>query len=424
MKIKLWLFNNLTTKQTVVKNTFWLMLAEGMSKIPGFFLNIWIIRYLGAKDFGKISFIFALGALLAIFTDFGLSTLAIREIAGSRSLVKKYLDNLLALKLLLGLISLVFIFLLALFTGQSLEFRRLVLLAAIFVIVSSLTTFFQSIFQACEKMEYLLVSKMIYSIGLMAMVYYVIRQKLGVEMLMKGYIVAAIVSLSAAAILVRRKLAKFWLEIDFVFIKKTLIEAWPFALIGLTGAVYMQMNTIQLRFLAGEAETGLYNTAYQLVMVIIVLAGLFFSALFPTLSKVQGKSKANFYKLIDFFSKRVVLGVFGACLVLLIFSQKLFFSFYGPDYMRSINMFRLLLISVLILFVNTIYSQALQIMKAQKAYLQAVLWGSGLHFLLNFFLITWWGGLGASFTAILSSSLITILIITKFRKLKQRDLAK
>jgi len=424
MKIKLWLFNNFTTKQTVVKNMFWLVLAEIISKAPVFFLTIWIIRYLGAEDYGRLSFVFAFGALLAIFTDLGLSTLTIREVAKNKSLAKKYIDNLIVLKLILSLAVLGLVFLSVKFLGKSSELITLVFWVAIFVIITSLTTFFQSIIQAFEKMEYLVVSKIAYSLSLVLIVIYVIHQELGIEELTRGYVVAAVIALLATMILTKKKLAEFWLETDLTFFQKSLKEAWPFALIALLGSIYMQMNTIQLKLLAGDIETGLYNTAFQLIFVTTTLGGIFFSALFPSLSKEYGRSKTGFYQLIDFFAKRVISGMLIFSSILFLISRKLFVLMYGPEYFRSINMFHLLLIAVFILFINTTYAEALKIMNSQKDYLQAIFWGSCLHFLLNFFLITWWGGLGASFTAILSSLLITILIITKFRKFKQRDLAK
>ncbi|MCX6816282.1 MAG: flippase [Candidatus Beckwithbacteria bacterium] len=424
MKIKLWLFNNLTTKQTVVKNTFWLMLAEVVSKAPVFFLNIWIIRYLGAEDYGRLSFVFAFGSLLVIFTDLGLSTLTIREVAKNKSLARKYIDNLIVIKLILSLAVLGLVFLSVKFLGKFSELITLVFWVTIFVTITSLTTFFQAIFQAFEKMEFLVVSKIVYSLSLVLIVFYVVQQQLGIEGLTKGYVVAAVIALLATMILTKKKLVEFWPGTDLTFFQKSLREAWPFALIILLGSIYMQMNTIQLKLLAGDIEVGLYNIAFQLIFVMTVLGGVFFSALFPSLAKEYGKSKIGFYKLIDFFTKWVISGVLIFCLILFLISGKLFVLLYGPDYVRSISMFRLLLIAFFILFINTTYSEALKTMNLQKDYLKALFWGSLLNFLLNFVLIAWWGGVGASLTAILSSSLITILIITKFRKLKQRDLAK
>lgn len=413
---------NLSVKQTVLKNTFWLVLAEGISKILSFILSIFVARYLQASGYGVFSFAFAFSALFAIFADIGLSTLTIREVAKNKNLARKYIDNLLVLKLLLGLVTFLLIFLVVQFLGKPSAVKSLVYLTAIFTVLNSLTTFFQSIFQGFEKMEYLAISKLVYSLTLFLLSFLVIWQNLGIQTLVKASVYTALITLILVITLTWKKFTPFQFDLDFTFWQETLGEAWPFGLIGLLGLIYFQLNTIQVNLLAGDTETGWYSVAYQFIAALMVLFNLFYASLFPTLSKIYQQSKVKFYQFLDYFSKRAILVCFAACFLLFIVSQHLISFLYGPDYFNSANILRFLLISTFILYLNTPFSEALRMMNLQKDYSKLLFWGVLLNFLLNFPLISLWGALGASITTIFSASLITLLMIWRFKKQKRIDL--
>jgi len=414
--------NNLSIKQTILKNTFWLVSAEGISKFFSFTLSIFVARYLQASGYGILSFAFAFTALFSVSTDFGLSTLTIREIAKSKKLVRKYIDNLLPLKSILAIFTLILIFLVTQVLGKPAEVKNLIYLAGIFLVINSLITFLQSIFQGFEKMEYLAVSKLIYSISLFIIAIFIIWQDLGIMILIKGYVLSAIITFITVFILIRERFTHFWLELDLNFWRETLSEAWPFGLIGLLGSLYFQMNTIQVNLIAGDVETGWYSVSFQFVMTLLTLVNLFFASLFPTLSKVYKQSKKEFYRLLDYFSKRVIFTCFILCLGLFLISKPIILLLYGPGFLMSANIMRLLTISLFILFINISFSEALRIMNLQRQYLKALFWGVLLNFLLNFPLIYYWGALGASLTTIFSSSLITFLMIKKFKEHQKIDL--
>jgi O-antigen/teichoic acid export membrane protein len=56
-KLKNLLFNNLSPKQTVLKNTFWLYFSEIVSKGFRLLVFIYIIRVLDPKEFGIFEYL-------------------------------------------------------------------------------------------------------------------------------------------------------------------------------------------------------------------------------------------------------------------------------------------------------------------------------------------------------------------------------
>ncbi|MFH1890626.1 MAG: flippase [Candidatus Kuenenbacteria bacterium] len=421
-KIRSLFLDNLTSNQTIYKNSFWLMLAEIISKVPIFFLNLWIVRYLGAQAYGQFSFVFAFCALFATLTDLGLSTLIIRDIAKNKHQIKKYLDNLLVLKLILGLITFAVIFVAIQFMGKSPEIEFAVYMVAIFTIAISLVAFFQSVFQAFEKMEYLALSKVIYSASLLTLIILIIWQKGQVTSLVGGYVYSALITLISVLIFVRKRFTKFLFEIDLNFWKKIISQAWSFGLIGILSSMYIQIAVIQINLILNDFETGIYNVAYQFIFVFMTLINIFICSLFPTLSKEYQKSKVKFYRMLSFFSQRIIIISLIFCLVVAIFSEKLILFLYGHDYLGSVVILRVLLVANFFLVINQICLLALSIARRQKQYLKPLFIGVVTMSLLNYPLIFIWGGLGASLSAVVSSIVIAMMITKKFVIFRKNDL--
>jgi len=79
--------------RTVAKSTFILIMTRIDHKILTLILIIYVAQYLGDAGFGKYAFAVALAGLFIVFSDLGLSTLAIREIARNKNKREEYLGN-------------------------------------------------------------------------------------------------------------------------------------------------------------------------------------------------------------------------------------------------------------------------------------------------------------------------------------------
>ena len=81
----------MNTVQTIAKNTGVLLVSQIASYIIGFFYIMYTARYLGTAGFGILSFALAFTGIFGVFSDLGLSTLTVREVARDKSLASKNL---------------------------------------------------------------------------------------------------------------------------------------------------------------------------------------------------------------------------------------------------------------------------------------------------------------------------------------------
>ena len=92
----------MSTFKTITRNAGVLFISRFLTYTLAFFYTIYMARYLGATGFGIISFALAFTGILGIFSNLGLSTFMTREIARDKSVVNKYLSNIISIKLILG----------------------------------------------------------------------------------------------------------------------------------------------------------------------------------------------------------------------------------------------------------------------------------------------------------------------------------
>ena len=100
------LFNNLTVKQTIFKNTFWMALYHGIAKLLKLVFIIYVARILGATDYGRFTFSLAFVTLFCVFFSLGINQIIIRDFARNKEKEKEF-SAILSLKIVLGLITIV-----------------------------------------------------------------------------------------------------------------------------------------------------------------------------------------------------------------------------------------------------------------------------------------------------------------------------
>ena len=121
------LFTNRSTGQTIIKNSFWLFLAEGTNKGILFLVTILIARNFSLEEYGVFGYVFSIMTLIAMIADFGLTNITIRELAKNRAEEGKYFENAVSLKILLTIIAFACMILASVFLNQ--DIRTLAILA-------------------------------------------------------------------------------------------------------------------------------------------------------------------------------------------------------------------------------------------------------------------------------------------------------
>lgn len=162
------------------------------------------------------------------------------------------------------------------------------------VIINSVWGTFAAILQAFQKLQYASVGSVITSLVTLCGIVIAITLKIGVVGFAYVYLIASAITLAYFCTIYAQKWHLPRLEIDGLFWKSTLKEAWPMAAMAMSAIIYFRIDVVILSLIQGAAAVGLYSAAYTLSETSTMIPSLFMAALFPVLSKLHKDSKESF----------------------------------------------------------------------------------------------------------------------------------
>jgi O-antigen/teichoic acid export membrane protein len=422
--LKTLFFENRTLKQTIFKNTFWLAVAEVIRRGIGFLIVAWLARHFGPATYGKFAFALSFVSLFTVFADFGFGTLTVREIAREKSKTAQYIDNIIAMKLILGLITLGLIFLVIQFLGKEPEVVKLVYFLGIYTVINTFAAFFQSIFQANEKMEYVTACLALQEFCLLGLIAFFILNKGSILMISYAYVGTALIGTLFSLAFIWRYFSKFFLKINLRACKEIISQVWPFGLSFLFVSIYYYFSSVLLGITRSNEEVGWYNAALRILFFVTPLTGILFSSFLPPIAKFFKESREKLNNICEkyaiiMFGIGIPLG-FGGFVI----APELINFLYGNLYSNAIIPFKILTWAISVIFISSAFSTTLSACDRQKEVLKATSIGAIFNISLNSILIPKYGVIGAAIVTLLTEVVILVKVYSEFLKVVKIGLAK
>ena len=349
----------MSTVQRIARNTTVLLVAQVASYLLSFFYVMYAARYLEPANFGILSFAIAFTGIFAMFGDFGLQSLMVREIARDRTMAPKYLANVSLMKVIMVAVAFGLIALIINLMGYPEETIRVVYLLGLVVILNAFGQMFSSIFQAFERMEFQAIGQILNAALLFGGGMFAIRHGFTVIGFSYLYVVVNAVALSYSFAVLKLKVsgpasvpAVKAMEFDRSFWKSTIKEALPFGLITLFAAVFYGADTIILSSVKGDAVVGWYSAAYRMVGILLFVPTALGSSIFPVMSRFYTTSpdflRHGVEKLLKYMTMLgIPLGV-GTTLL----AQRIIWVVFGPEYIPAAIALQILIWSVVLVYIG------------------------------------------------------------------------
>jgi O-antigen/teichoic acid export membrane protein len=406
--LKALLFNNISVKQTVFKNTFWLGVASGVNKLLKFILFIYVARILGATEYGKFTFALSFVGLFVIFSDLGLSQIVTKELAREKEKEREF-SAIISLKIILSIATLILILIGSFFITSDLNIQKVIWVLAVFILIESFSGIIFSFLQARQKMEYQSLASMIEALlatgaGIFMLFYFPSVQNLSYI-----YLFAALIVLISILFYFHFKIQKLSLSWDKPIWQRFLLMSWPLAVAGMASSICNQTDSIMLGYFKQITQTGWYNAAYRIVAVALIPMGLVGASIFPALSKSFGESKEKLQGVWNYFMELMIFFAIPLIIGGIVLAPKIIEFIYESSYLPSVLAFQILIIMVGIVFLYNPFYQILIISNQQKKLFLAVLAGALINVILNWILIPRFSLYGAAVATVISQVLIFFL---------------
>lgn len=267
---------------SLAKNTTFFTIALAMQKALSFVYFIFVARFIGVENMGKFSFALSFTTIFAMFMDFGLSQVLIRESARDSQKSQEHLAATLGLKLIGAVIVYALVVLLINVLDYPLLTRQMVYVAGLVMIIDSFSLSFFSILRGRQNLKYesygVVINQMIVLFfGLAVMILH-----WGLVALISVYLLGSLFNFFLSFFTLKRKLnLRPQISLAWPAIKAILKLALPFGIAGLFLRLYSSMDVVFLSKLANDEAVGLYSTAYRITFALQFVAVAFAASIYP-----------------------------------------------------------------------------------------------------------------------------------------------
>jgi len=404
------LFDNITVRQTVLKNTFWLTVGIGISKLTNFVLLVFAARVLGVTEYGKFTFALAFVALLTICGDLGISPILIREFSKEKERESDF-HALLSLKIFLVVGMIMIISLGSFFVTSSFGIRKIIMILAFYAAVNSVINLNVAFFQARQKMEYQAFGEIVAASTMIILGFIVLLIWPSAENLSYIFFLSVLFTLVFITTLLHQKITLFKVRWDIHIWKKYLSMSWPLAFTGFLTLIYSYIDSVMLGYKGMIIETGWYNAAYRIAAFGFLISSPICGSFYPVLSEYFKKSKAGLQKIWEHFSELMIILGIPLTTGGMFLAPRIICFFYGDNFTPSILAFQLLIITTGIIFLYTSFQQILIVSGQQKKIFCAILGGAILNIIMNLILIPKFSLYGAAIATVITHFLILSLLV-------------
>jgi|APSaa5957512622_1039677.scaffolds.fasta_scaffold17359_4 stage V sporulation protein B len=347
-----------------IKNSSFLLSTTLVAKIGSLLFAIVIARMLMPELFGLYSLALGTIVLFAGFSDFGISSAMVTFVA--KSLGKKapkkakaYFSKTIRMKVWMVAIATLVLLASAYFVATNYYNKPIfyaLLVGGLYLPISSFLGFFDGIFRAMNKFQYLLIKEIVFQFLRFSLVplsiFFLLKANVGNELLIAAIIfILAIclgISLLVFVFLAKRK-------VPFINEKRTRLSSgekknmnkfiWPITLTVLSGAFFGYIDTIMLGHFVDGQFIGYYAAAFSLVASAAAIISFSSGALFPIFARLKGKQLETGFRKTRLLTVLISLA---AAIVTFLLAKYVILLAYGKDYLTAVPILQIFALFVLI----------------------------------------------------------------------------
>jgi len=403
--------------RSIAKNATVMMGSQAITWLSTFILMLFLPRYLGSEEYGRLYLALSVTMIFFPFIDFGGTFLIPKEVARARDQAPELLVNSIVMRILFWVVVVVLMVAFSFVAHYSSEVKLLILVLGISLLWDGVGKVLAGCYQGFEMMQYSARGNMSERVSLTAMA--VVAVLLGAPVLVIAMIMALsrLINFLVLTKFVRRLIPhvpRFDRQKVFELVK---IGA-PFFLWSIFGMIYYRIDAVMLSLMTPASVVGWYGAAYRLFDALMFLPSIFSTALFPVLSRLWGKESLTLRRTTQKGLEFILLaGIPISMLVFALADQLVKFFFGVKEYGPTIPTLQMLSVGLLLVYIDTILGAALFASDKQRQWTLTALAAVFVNPVLNFFMIPYAqshlgnGGIGAGLATLVTEFFLLIAAV-------------
>jgi O-antigen/teichoic acid export membrane protein len=407
-------------KKEIISSS-WIILSQLTRLILGVFVSIYIARIIGPVNYGAISYgLSILGFVLPVVL-FGQQSVFPRLLLTKYDSEKNLLVSSLSFTLLLG-------------------FSAFLLLTIIYIFFINQSNF--------NLVIYLIISSSFFAVKDVYHTYYIAKSK--------GKIIFYVTAISLTIINTARLIAvkspddliylAVTYPIEYMLMsilyykyanqntknikinvlkfnwKKLYTDGWPLLLSGISLSINQRIDQVFLKWKLGFETVGNYAASVKIIEMISIIPYLLARGIFPYFIKLYKSNENKYYYEISIFYKITFFIGSLIGIVVYFFSESIIIITFGNQYYDSIIYLKIYAFSIPFSFIGALNSLHLKVVARYKSIMGRQIVNLIFNLVLNYLLITKYGGVGAAYSTIIA--LINSTIIYDLFEYKKSNINK
>lgn len=396
-----------------------MFVGQFVNSLITFAVGILVARYLGPANYGILNYVISFVALFAPLVDLGLKDIVIRDIVNDPRRKDICIGSAFALKFVAAAITLLFVISLTSTTEKDTLTRWMIwiLAGAYFIQSLNVISFY---FYAFVKAKFIVYAQIVrLFISALVKLIFIITEA---ELINFIYLIVAESVIEMCLLLVfyyreKQYLARW--KVDRETVKLLLKNSWPLIFSGLAISIYMKIDQVMLKYMAGAEELGNYAIAVKLSEIWYVLPVLITNSVYPGIVSLRKSDEKRFNTRIQLLFDMFTLSSLAISIGITFVAHDLIKLFYGTQYQTADGIVMIYIWSTLFVFSGTLSQKWFLTENLQIIGMLTTTVGMIINVLLNFILIPQMGGRGAAIATVVSYSLTGILFNFFFKKTRK-----
>lgn len=276
----------MSLSKRIASNTFYMMLDAYLGRLVAMVAIIVVQRRLGLDQFGIFSFARAFPAFFIMIADMGLEGVSIREISVNRESTKKYLAKIIPLKLLLMIVSTLFVMGALMISGKDSFTFKVTLILTASIIGRTLLSFFLAVFKGHEKMSLVALVRVSEAIFTFLLVIILVHQGSMADSAAWAMLFSMFATIAFCFYFLIKIFGGFpSLSADVPFCKSIISQSWPLALGAVSVQIFSSTDIVMLSFFKTNTIVGIYASCSLVLNIVSHSQNAISHAIFPVISR-------------------------------------------------------------------------------------------------------------------------------------------
>lgn len=384
----------MSTKK-VLKNISWLVFEKISTLLIGLIVIIKVANYYGPTEYGLYQFALSINLLIGVIV----------LLVDGRVVKKLYHDrdeghvifNTTISKVILSIASLVIGFLLLVVIDRGFKFNSIFLLLLFNNIIINLTFGIQSYFEYRLKSKNVVVASNIASIIGAILQLIVIGLDYSIVNIVAIVLLSSIIKLYIIFYLFKKSFSiNAVTRVDILLISAIIRESLPLAIAATAATIYARVDQVMIGAMLDVSEVGVYSISVQMISVVAIAISPLQISFYPKMIKWYNSNRRIYYnKYQAMTSLATWISILGTIATFIV-APIIFGSFFDEAYSKSLDVFKIHIIGVLIMYNAVLRSSHFTLTKSTNIMVISQIIAVFVNIVLNYFLIPIIGIYGAA----------------------------